>query len=303
VIVSALALVAALAAPPAAGGPPSALVLERGAVASHQMVAVGRDLVIEGEALEGVTAIQGSARIGGDVAGDVTVLGGNATLEPSAHVGGDVHVLGGRLRVEPGARIDGRSVAYPTFTRAGLTLLEGPSLGLPAGSPVVVAAKLGLVAAWLAVTLALFVASGRALVAASDEIRREPLLSFATGLVGVLALALTALLLDALLPTPLSLPLLAVVVLAALAVKLWGTVALFHVLGRAVIGALRHGRRPVLHEALVGVLLLGAAKFVPYAGTALWTAATLLGVGAALRTRFGRLDAWIDVSRALASRG
>ncbi|MCM2268613.1 MAG: polymer-forming cytoskeletal protein [Thermoanaerobaculia bacterium] len=282
----ALGLALALAAAPAPGPDAPALVLERGAVARHQMVAVGRDVLVEGEALAGVTALDGTARISGSVAGDVTVLGGDAVLDPTAVVRGHVQVLGGRLRAAPGARIDGRTVAYPTFSRAWLTLLEGPSLGLPAGSPVVVGAKLGLVAAWLALTVGLFAAGGRALGEASREVRDEPWLCFATGLVAVLALFLTGMMLSALLPAPFALPLLVLVVLAALAAKLWGTVAVFHAAGRALVG--RRRRAPLLHEACVGLAVLGAVKFVPWLGVAVWSAITFVGVGAALRTQLDR---------------
>jgi hypothetical protein len=216
-------------------------------------------------------------------------------------VRGDVQVLGGRLAMAPGARVDGRSVAYPTFSRAWLTLLEGPSLGLPSSSPVVVAAKLGLLAAWLALTLLLFAAGGRSLAAASEEIRGEPLLCFATGLVAVLALVLTGLLVSAALPAPLALPLVVLAVVAALVAKLWGSVAAFHALGRALAG--RRGRRAQpLHLALAGLGVAGALKFVPWLGVAAWSALTLVAVGATLRTKFGRREAWFDARDALASR-
>jgi hypothetical protein len=299
-----LVVAAATAALSPADDPSLALVLERGAVARHQMVAVGRDVRVDGEALAGVTAIDGSARITGTVAGDLIVLGGDATLAPSAIVRGDVQVLGGRLAISPGARIDGRSVAYPTFSRAWLTLLEGPSLGLPASSPVVLAAKLGLLAAWLALTLLLFAAGGRSLAAASEEIRFEPLLCFATGLVAVLATVLTTLLVSAALPPPLALPLVALAVVGALVAKLWGSVAAFHALGRA-LGALagrRARRAQPLHLALAGLAAAGALKFVPWLGVAAWSALTLVAVGAALRTKFGRREAWFDARDALASR-
>jgi len=301
--VTALPLLVALAV--AAGAPADdpapALLLERGAIARHQIVAVGRDVRIDGEALAGVTAIDGSARIVGTVAGDLTVLGGDATLAPSAIVRGDVQVLGGRLSVAPGARIDGRSVAYPTFSRAWLTLLEGPSLGLPARSPVVVAAKLGLVAAWLVLTVVLFAAGGRSLAGASEEIRIEPLYCFATGLAAVLALLLTALFVSAALPSPLALPLVVLAVVAALVAKLWGTAAVFHALGRALLGG-RGRRAQPLHLAMAGLAAAGALKFVPWLGVAAWTAITLVAVGAALRTKFGRREAWFDARDALASR-
>jgi len=297
-LLPALGLALAVAAAPAPGAEAPALVLERGAVARHQMVAVGRDVHVEGEALAGVTALDGTARIAGSVAGDVTVLGGDAVLEPTAVVRGHVQVLGGRLRAAPGARIDGRAVAYPTFSRAWLTLLEGPSLGLPASSPVVLGAKLGLLAAWLALTVGLFAAGGRALRDASHEVRDEPWLSFATGLVAVLALFLTAVLLSAVLPAAFALPLLALVVLAALAAKLWGTVAVFHAAGHALVG--RRRRRPLLHEACVGLAVLGAAKFVPWLGVAVWSAVTLVGVGAALRTVAARAGTSLRAAAELA---
>jgi len=291
------ALVLALAMPAAAAQEP-ALVLEHGAVARHQMVAVGRDVVVAGEALAGVTALDGTARVSGTVAGDVTVLGGDAVLESTALVRGHVQVLGGRLRVAPGAHIEGRTVAYPTFSRAWLTLLEGPSLGLPALSPVVVGAKLGLLAAWLALTVGLFAAAGRAIGAASLEVRREPLLCFATGFVAVLALFLTALLFAAALPTAFALPLLALVALAALGAKLWGTVAIFHAAGRALVG---RRRWPTLHEASLGLLVLGIVKFVPWLGVVVWSAITFVAVGAALRSRFGRQEDWFAVAEPFAA--
>jgi hypothetical protein len=263
-------------------------VLERGAVADNQLVALGRDVVVEGEARAGVTALDGSARISGTVDGEVTVMGGDATLLSGAVVRGNVHVLGGKLAVAAGARVEGRSVAYPTIARAWTTLLEGPSLGLPAGSPVVLAAKLGLVAAWLAVTIVLFALFPRGLLAASDEIRREPLLCFGSGLVAVLAAFLTLLLLARVLPAPLSLPLAAVVALGAIAARLCGVVALCHALGQAALGLAGRRRATALHAATAGLLLLAVAKFVPYAGVVVWGAATFVGVGAALRTQWGR---------------
>jgi len=290
----------ALAGGPAAAPPPDpALVLEAGAVARRQIVAVGQDLVVAGDALAGVTVVDGSARISGSVSGDVTVLGGDVVLEPSAAISGHVHVLGGRLGVAPGARIEGRSVAYPTFSRAWLTLLEGPSLGLSAGSPIVLGAKLGLLAAWLGLTVLLFAVGGRPLGAVSAELRSQPMLCFLTGLVAVLAVTLAALLLSAVLPSLLALPLLVLVVLAIFLAKLWGTVAAFHALGDAILS--RGGRRRprALDAASVGFIVLGAIKFVPYAGVAIWAATTFVAVGATLRTKFGRREAWFSTHDAL----
>lgn len=296
---AALAAFTLFAAPPASaredgGGP--ALHLEAGSVARHQIVAVGRDVTVEGSALAGVTALDGDARIVGEVAGDVVVVGGDVELAPSAVVRGDVYVVGGELHAGAGARLEGRSVAYPSVSSAWMTLLEGPSLGRSALSPQVLAAKLALAAAWLALTLLLFAVGGRGVARTSEEVRLEPWACFVAGLVTVLAATVSALVLSSLLPPLVALPLLALVVLAATLAKLWGMVAVFYALGHALAAARKRdaGRRAwnPLHVAVAGLAVLVAIKLVPYLGLWAWTAGSLVGIGAALRTKFGRREAW-----------
>ena len=226
--------------------------------------------------------------------GDVTVLGGDLILAPTANIEGDALVLGGRLVAAGGSRLSGRAVAYPTVSRAWLTLLEGPSLGLQATSPLVLGAKLGLVAAWLALTLLLFASAGRPLVRTSEEVQQQPLRCFATGLVGLATIVLTALFLSAFLPTLLGVPLLVLVALFSLVLKLWGMVAIFHSFGRFCATRIARRRVVQLHAAVLGLSLLGLIKLVPMAGVWVWTAATLIGMGATLRSKFGRFEPWFD---------
>ena len=49
-----------------------------------------------------------------------------------------------------------------------------------------------------------------------------------------------------------------------------------------------------LHAAVLGLTLLGLVKLVPMAGVWVWTAATLIGMGATLRSKFGRFEPWFD---------
>jgi hypothetical protein len=57
---------------------------------------------------DSVVVFGGSARIEGEVLGDVVVFGGSITLGPDSHVTRDVVVVGGTLDREPGARVGGR---------------------------------------------------------------------------------------------------------------------------------------------------------------------------------------------------
>jgi hypothetical protein len=265
--------------------------LAAGSLARDRLVAVGRDLEIHGQALADVTVLDGSLLVSGEVRGGVVVMGGDVRLTGTARVGGDLHIVGGGLETEPGAVVGGRTVAYASVTRAWLTLLEGPALGLPATSPVVLAAKLALAAAWLVLSLLLFATAGRAVLATSDEVRRQPLRCFVTGVVGVLALVLTGLLLSAA-ALAMAAPLLALVVVLALLLKLWGMVAVFHAAGAWLAGRVTRRRLLALHVALVGFLLLTLLKLVPYFGTWLWTVASFVAVGASIGSKFGRREPW-----------
>ncbi len=271
-----------------------ALRLEKGSTARHQLVAIGRDLILDGEAQADVAAIEGTVAISGSVAGDVVVLGGDARLAPTARVAGDVFVLGGTISAAPGARIEGRSVSYPNASVAWMTLLEGPTLGLESRSTVVVGAKLALLAAWSALLMLLFAACGRQLISTATEIKGEPFRGFFTGLVGVLALVLTALFFSAFAGALIGVPLLVLVVLAALALKLWGMVAVFYALGDFILTRVFRRRMRPASAATLGLLLLGLVKFIPYLGVWTWTVATLIGVGATLATKFGSREPWFQ---------
>jgi len=277
----------------------AALVLEADSTVRSQLVGLGRDVIVDGRALGNVAALNGSILVSGRVEGDVLALGGDIELAPTARITGDVFALGGTVDAERGAEIGGRMVSYPTVSSAWLTLLEGPSLGLPATSPLVLAAKLGLLAAWLVLTLVFFVASGREVLSTSISVAREPFRDFVVGLVGVVTLVLTGLLLSTVAGALVGVPMLVLVVMLALVLKLWGMVAVFHALG-AWLGGLLHrarlGPRRVtpLHAATLGLLVLGLCKLIPYVGVWTWTAATLVGVGAALTTKLGRREPWFQ---------
>ncbi len=289
-----LALLAVLPAAPAAGsaGDGPALVLGEGSVARRQLVAVGRDLEVRGEASSDVAAFDGSVHVTGTVAGDVIVLGGSVELAPTARVEGDVFALGGTVETAPGATIAGRAVSYPTASSAWITLLEGPAIGLSAASPLVLGGKLALLASWLALAMVFFAASGRNVLSTSAGVAAEPLRSFVAGLVGVIALVLTAVLFSAFAAALVGVPLLVLAVMLALVLKLWGMVAVFHATGDWVSRRVLRRTPRALTAATVGLLVLGTLKFVPYLGVWVWSAATFLGVGATLITKFGSREPW-----------
>jgi len=291
VAVLALSVAPALAVP---GEAQPAIVIEEGSFAGRQVVAIGRDLEVRGKAESDVASINGSIRISGHVEGDVVAMSGDCEVLQDARIGGDVFVLGGELNIARGAEIVGRSVSYPTFSSAWLTLLEGPSLGLPGTSRLVIGAKLALLASWLVLTLVLMASSGREVLSTAEQIGIEPARDFLVGLTGVLALFLTALFFSAFAAAFVGVPLLVLVVLLLLMLKLWGMIAVFHVVGYWLTQRFVSRRLQPLNCALTGLLVLGGIKLIPWVGAWVWTVASLIGVGASLVTKFGRREPWFD---------
>lgn len=280
----------------AAGGEVQApaLVLAEGSIARGPLTALGRDLELAGEALSDVAVVGGNAKVSGKVAGDLILLGGSAALAATARVEGDVFALGGEVESEPGAWVGGKTVSYPSFSRAWLTLLEGPSLGLSPSAPLVVGAKLALLAAWLTLVLLFLSTGSRGVLSTSEGVRLEPFRNFFLGLTGVLAMVLAGLFFSAFAAVLVGVPLLVLVVVAALVLKLWGMVAVFHAVGRWLLGDVLGRRISQLDAAVGGLLVLGMIKLLPVLGTWVWTVATLVGVGAALSTKFGRREPWFE---------
>jgi hypothetical protein len=270
--------------------------LEAGSVIRQQIVALGRDVVVAGQALSDVAVVNGSVDVTGQVDGDLVVLRGDVRLAPSARVGGDIYVVGGSFHAERGANTGGRMVAYPNAPNAWLTLLEGPTIGAGFASRLVLGAKLAVVASWAALLLLFFAASGRQVVETAEEVRREPLRSFFVGLTGVVSLVLTGLFLSALARGVLGAPFVLLIVLLGLVLKLWGTVAVFYALGDWLSRRVFRRRFQPLNAATIGLLVLGAIKFLPWLGIFAWYAATLIGVGAALSSKFGRREPWFALA-------
>jgi hypothetical protein len=144
------------------------------------------------------------------------------------------------------------------------------------------------------VLLLLFAASGREVLATSEAVRRQPLRSFLVGLTAVATMALTTLFFVALAAALVGVPLLVLLVVVALLFKLWGMTAVFHAFGLFLARRVSGRRVTPVHAACFGLLALGAVKFVPWLGVVGWTAATLIGVGATVLTKFGRGGPWFS---------
>lgn len=257
---------------------------------SHDRYAFGHDTIISSAVAGSVQAYGGSIDVRDVIDGDLLVFGGNVTFSGRGRVNGNVVYAGGRI-INGEGRIGGQ--AYPLA-----------SIGGAAASMTKTAVVLSLLFVWLVAAVVVTLASGREVRSSSIEIRASALHCFVLGLVALTSFVLTAIMFSYLVPYLIGIPLLAALAVFAILTKIYGMVAVFHAVGTLIAGARtreelasRKWLRGDVAMVVVGVLLLGAIRFIPVIGAIAWSAASVFGIGVALATKFGRREPWFLVWR------
>lgn len=141
--------------------PTLVLILVRFASAKNnpEFTQFGHDIrITAGQQTSDLTCIGCSIYVRGQVAGDVTAIAGNVTLDGDAQIAGDVTTIGGNLRAANGTKISGDLTAVggtvyrqPEATVAGdVTSLGGQGwLLLIFGLPLMILAGIVAFIVWL----------------------------------------------------------------------------------------------------------------------------------------------------------
>lgn len=187
------------------------------------------------------------------------------------------------------------SVASPTLE---LPLRPG-SFEIAASMMASTAVKVSLLFVWILAAVIVTLVTPREVRYSAIEVRGAALHCFALGLVAVTSFVLTAIVFSYLIPYVIGLPLIIALALFAVVAKIYGMIAVFHAVGTLVAGARsreqlgqRRWLRGDLAMVLIGVLLLGALRLIPVAGTVIWAITSVFGIGTALATKFGRREPW-----------
>lgn len=246
---------------------------------------VNETATIDQPVLGTVQAYGSNLTIASEINGDLFVIGGTVTFTGNGRVRGKLIHANSKLNgVEN--RIGGR--VYP------LTSLEGAASAMTKN---VIVASLLLV--WMLTAVVVTLMSGREIRFSSVELRTSALHCFVLGLVAWTSFVLTAIAFSYLVPYVVGIPLLAALAVFGILTKVYGMIAIFHAVGTLVAGSrtrsqlgTRKWLRGDLAMVMIGVLLLGAIRMIPIAGTILWSLASVFGVGVALATKFGRREPW-----------
>jgi len=271
------------------------------AVAPQSVVGVGEAITLDHDVEGSVEVLGGSVAVQGTVHGDLIAFGADVVLEEGSRIEGDLFVLGGTLRGVSETNVGGDVYAPASVVSA----LEGVSKGgrtimAAASQPfslVTLALKISLLLGWFVVAIVVTLVMPREVRASSLEVRASPFHSFFLGLVAFTSFVLTAIVFSYLIPYVVGILLLIVLGLFAIVTKVYGMIAVIHAIGTMVarpktredLGR-RRWMRGDLAMVIVGLVLLGIVRLIPVLGNVLWMTASLVGVGVALGTRFGRRD-------------
>ncbi|MEX0879608.1 MAG: hypothetical protein WEB59_09965 [Thermoanaerobaculia bacterium] len=253
------------------------------------MIAVRRDVVVS-QALPGrVVAILSDVRIAARVSGDVIVWGGDVSFAPGGSVAGDLFVFGGSIVSSPGQAppVEGRVSTPGSLLHVYLLeMRRAPWEENAFESSVLSGLHLLALSLWLAVALALLWLFASPLARAAMFAEEDWSGSLLAGSLGVLTLFLAAGAALALLPSSLAIPIALLTAGVAVVAKVFGMAALFLLLGQKLVKSVAPSRRPVALAA--GFAVLGGVSLLPFVGALVWSVASIVAVGVALVSRFGR---------------
>ena len=286
-------------APAASGGEKSS---NPAAPREAALVSFGKPLTINEPVNGNVQVVLGSVLVNSSITGDLAVFGGSIRFGKNGRVTGDVVSFGGAVTGAAEGSVGGELIA---FASNAPRLREDASVGPLAraiyepASLVALAIKVALMIAWLLVALVLALTNGREIRSSAVELRVSPFHTFALGLVAFTSFVLTAVLFTYLVPYLIGIPLLALLGVVAVLTKVYGMIAVFHLVGSLLAGPRtpadinrRKFFRGDMAMVLVGVLVLGAVRLIPVIGDLVWIGASLFGIGVALATKFGRREPW-----------
>jgi hypothetical protein len=248
------------------------------------------------------------ARIDEPVTGSLQVYDGNVII--ASVIAGDLLVAGGSVTFTGNGRVDGNLIYAASTIRNAEDRVRGhiyPLLSLEGAAASITknAVIASLLLLWFVVAVVVTLVSGREVRLSSVEVRTSALHCFVLGLVALTSFVLTAIAFSYLVPYVIGIPLLAALAVFGVLTKVYGMIAMFHVIGTLVAGsrsrqqlASRKWLRGDLAMVVIGLLILGAIRLIPMVGTIAWGLASVFGVGVALATRFGRREPWFLAFRA-----
>lgn len=243
------------------------------AVNESTMVKIGESVVVtENSDIQTAVAVGGSVTIAGKVREDVVAVGGDVIILKSAMVGGNIVAVGGRVEKEPGSTVKG-----------DITEVRFPGMALKSGWGIAVFGLLAFIS-FLVIAAVVVACFGNQVGVTSYYVERLPGHALLWGLlVTILIIPVGFMIALSLIGIPF-LPLYMMLVAGA---GLFGFVAVGQLIGKKILKAVRISNKPMIYEALTGLIVIGIVVLIPVLGCIVKAIFGLMGLGAVAMTRFG----------------
>ena len=265
--------------------PGGAAVARAADTSGDQKVAVFEDAVVgPGEAWDNVVVVGGDLLIQGTVYNVVVVVFGDITVADGARVGSGVNPddaaivsVFGQVTVQSGAEVRGRTVDVA----GGIAGLD-----MSVGDPVLRPWRTGAILNWIWSTIFLAVVAviitaiaPRQVAAVRDRVRKHFFSSLGWGALGAIIAVpiITVALIISVIGIILVVPWLAIVLPI---MSLFGLVAVGAMVGRLILGARQDKRETVMLAAVLGVVIINIARWIPVGWIVILGVLWLVGFGA-----------------------
>lgn len=257
-----------------------------------KVFSLGGNIIVDGQILEDVAAIGGTVTINGEVGGSVVGIGSKIIIKSGAVIRQDVVALGGSLEKEPGCVIRGDTVYFQTAEISDRLFRLGPVHAILSlkFSPFFLVLKLVSVLVWAFLALIGVTLLPKQIVFASEQVKKSFWPTFAYGLLAVIIFTVLVLISALLCLVIIGIPMLISIVLIGLAVKIFGRLALFYLIGKSFLDAFRTTQVNIYLVVLSGLLLITLISYLPVLGTLISLGVEITGWGIAIRTKFGTAE-------------
>jgi hypothetical protein len=252
--------------------------------ADNGITKVGSDVYVAKDvSADKVAVIGGSAKIDGQVQGDVAAIGGSVVLGDTATVLGDVVSIGGTVQKAPNAIIKGEivEIVIPGHKAVVGAMNRGelPLLGI--------SIALFCLLAFLGVLiLALIIVAfyTKQIGNSSFVCEKSAWKCFWVGLLGLILIVPVALLLLISIVGIVFVPIWVLLVVAAL---FFSKIVMAQLLGKKLLHLFKIAKKPMMLEVVLGILALFFISMIPFIGWLIKLILVTIALGGVILTRFG----------------
>lgn len=248
------------------------------------VVSMGGDIKVEGRIEKSIIMIGGHLRIDGEVKEDVICIAAQVELGSGASIKGDFLVIGGTLERDPLSKVKGEFFYF----RFDLKKIESTLIPILSDARTITLLKIIKIIFWFILALLVLLIVPQKVYHAEDLFEKNMLKCGLVGLVSMFAFIFFLIFFIILSFLIVGIPLLFVLVVFYFIVLILGRTAMFFWIGNMISRSLKFkGLTPAIF-ILIGAVLYGLLKFLPYMGPFILAVMNIFELGIGISFFLGR---------------